>query len=80
MKLPAGTEAGEIVRLRGRGVPRLQASGRGDLFLHVRVRTPKKLNAKQKKLLKSYADSLEESYGLEEERSFFDKVKDFVGS
>jgi molecular chaperone DnaJ len=76
VKLPAGTEAGEIVRLRGRGVPRLQASGRGDLFLHVRVRTPKKLNAKQKKLLKSYADSLEESYGLEEERSFFDKVKD----
>ena len=50
VKLPAGVQPDERVRIKGRGVPHLHGSGRGDLYAHVRVSIPKKLNRKQRKL------------------------------
>jgi molecular chaperone DnaJ len=76
LDVPAGTEAGEVFRLRGKGISRLGASGRGDLFVHVRVRTPRKLTKEQARLLREYAASLDESYELEEEKGFLDRVKE----
>ena len=76
MEVPPGTEAGEVFRLRGKGIPRLGASGRGDLFVHVRVRTPRKLSKEQARLLREYAESLDESYEIEEEKGFLDRVKE----
>lgn len=51
VKIPGGIQSGEEIRLKGRGVTRLQASGRGDHFIRVTVRTPKHLSHKAKKLL-----------------------------
>lgn len=51
IKVPAGIQSGEEIRLKGRGVTRLQASGRGDHFVRVRIRTPKHLSKKAKQLL-----------------------------
>ncbi len=51
VKIPAGTQPGTVVKLKGKGVPRLRASGRGDHLLTVSVEVPKKLSKKQKQLL-----------------------------
>ncbi len=44
MTIPAGTQPGEVLTLRARGVPRLRGTGRGDLHVHLDVRTPTRLD------------------------------------
>lgn len=51
IRIPAGTQPGTLIRLSGRGVPRLQGSGRGDHYVKVRVVVPKKLSKRQRELL-----------------------------
>ncbi len=51
LKIPSGIQSGELIRLRGKGVPHLQSSGRGDHIVQIIVKTPKKLSKKAKKLL-----------------------------
>ncbi len=51
LKIPAGTQSGTQFRLRGKGVPYLRGRGRGDQYVRVQVKIPKKLSRKQKKLL-----------------------------
>jgi len=68
LKIPAGTQSGQIFRLQGMGVPRLQGRGRGDQLVKVQVITPKRLTSKQKKLLQE----LEKSW---DKKSFFDKFR-----
>ncbi|MEP7162646.1 MAG: molecular chaperone DnaJ [Candidatus Moraniibacteriota bacterium] len=51
MKIPAGTQAGEVFRIRGKGVPHLGRYGRGDHLVRVGLRVPKKLSGKAKKLI-----------------------------
>lgn len=51
LKIPAGTQPGSKIRLKGKGMPRLKAKGQfGDLFVVVQVTLPKRLNGKQKEL------------------------------
>jgi molecular chaperone DnaJ len=50
LKVPSGTQSGTICRLRGKGAPRPQRSGKGDLFIIVHVATPAELSKEQKKL------------------------------
>ena len=51
LKIPAGTQPGSKIRLKGKGMPRLKAKGQfGDLYVRVQVSLPKHLNGKQKKL------------------------------
>lgn len=51
MKIPSGTQSGELFRIKGKGVSHLGRSGRGDQIVKVVVDVPKKLNRKQEKLL-----------------------------
>jgi len=50
-----GTQPGSVLTLRGRGAPRLRATGRGSLHVHVEVVTPTRLDAEQEKLLRELA-------------------------
>jgi molecular chaperone DnaJ len=50
-----GTQPGQILPLRGRGVAHLRGVGRGDLLLHVDVAVPTKLDAEQEELLRRFA-------------------------
>src|ERR671932_1568797 len=55
VKIPAGTQNGRIIRVRGEGVPLLREHGRGDLQIHIRVRVPTDLSDEQKKLFRQLA-------------------------
>ena len=51
IRIPAGTQPGTLIRLSGRGVPRVRGGGSGDHYVKINVVVPKKLNNKQKQLL-----------------------------
>jgi molecular chaperone DnaJ len=55
LDISPGTQSGTVITLRGRGVPRLRASTRGDLHVHVNVTTPTRLDAEQETLLRQLA-------------------------
>ena len=56
VKVPEGAETGKTVRIKGKGMPRLDGRGRGDLVVELFVETPQNLTARQKDLLKELAE------------------------
>ena len=58
LNIPEGTQTGAVFRLRGKGIPFLRGSGRGDQFVSVNVRVPKNLTSSQKELLRQFAASM----------------------
>ncbi len=72
--VPEGTQTGTVFRLRGKGVPVLHSSRRGDQFVRVNIEVPKNLNQKQKDLLSEFSKSVGESE-YSERKSFFEKLK-----
>ncbi len=80
VKIPAGTPSGKIFRLKDKGVPILGTSQtrRGDLHVRVHVHVPKKVGDEQKKLLEELR-SLDGDVPSEEEKGFFDRVKQMFG-
>jgi len=56
VKIQPGIQSGEIIRLKGDGVPNLRGYGRGDLLIDIRVKTPVKLNKRQKEILREFAE------------------------
>ena len=73
LTIPAGTQSATTLRMRGRGMPSVRGSQRGDHHVTVHVVVPTKLNKKQKDLLEEYARAGGDAI---EERSFFERVKD----
>ncbi len=57
VKIEPGTESGELIRLRGKGVPNLNRRGRGDLYVSVHVRVPKDLRRDERRLLEQLAEA-----------------------
>lgn len=56
--IPEGTQSGTVFRLRGKGIPRLNSSGRGDQFVTVTVETPRGLSQEQKDILAEFGETL----------------------
>ena len=79
IKIAAGTQNGEILTIKGKGIPHLQRRGRGDQILEVAVEVPKNLNEKQRALLKELADIRGEDISLSHE-SLFEKIKGAFGA
>lgn len=71
MVIPAGTQSGKVLRLRGQGLPVLEGRGRGDQHVRVFVEVPKKVTERQRELLTEFAELERKSSG---NRSFFDKI------
>jgi molecular chaperone DnaJ len=76
LKIPAGTQPGRVLRLKGKGVPHLRGGGRGDHLVNIHVVTPQSLNEKQKRLFEELAATLGQTALPTEEKSFFDKIKE----
>ena len=75
VKIPAGTQSGKKLRLKGKGIPRLGGHGIGDQIITIHVETPTKLSSDQKELFEKLA-KLEMGDNNPMATSFFDKVKD----
>ena len=73
IKIPAGTQTGQTFRLKGKGVPRLDGRGVGDLYIETKVEIPVKLNKNQKQKLQEFAEACEEENDPLSKK-FFDKL------
>jgi len=75
IRVPEGTQSGKEFRLRGKGVPHLNESGKGDLIVEIRVATPGKLTKTQRELLKQLSETMTVE-NTPASRTLFSKVKD----
>jgi molecular chaperone DnaJ len=79
LTVPPGVQSGEVLRMRGQGLPGLHGRGRGDQLVRVRVWTPQKLSKEQERLLQELKESEEsppEDALSGGERGFWSKVKE----
>jgi len=78
LKIPSGTQPGKVLRMRGKGVPHLRGSGRGDQLVVVNVDIPSHLSSEQRQLFEQLAKTMG-SEVRPQERSFFDWLKETLG-
>jgi molecular chaperone DnaJ len=79
IKVPAGTQTGQMFRLRGKGIKGVRSSGHGDLICHVSVETPVNLTSRQKELLLELEAINQKDNGRHNPRakSWMEKVREF---
>ncbi|MBQ7561449.1 MAG: molecular chaperone DnaJ [Synergistaceae bacterium] len=75
ISVPAGTNHGQVLKIKGKGMPKINTQNFGDLYAHVFIDVPSKLTDKQRELIKSLADEMQTPVG-NGEKGFFDKFKD----
>jgi len=79
LEVAAGTQHGDVLRLRGKGVPRLDGRGRGDLLIHVAVDIPKKLKPEERELFERVAELRGEAVA-DGSKGIFRRIRDgFLG-
>ena len=78
IKLVAGTQGGQVLRLQGKGLPEMQSHRKGDLIVNVNVWTPKNLSKEEKEIIEKFlqSDNFTPKPGRNE-KSFFNRVKQF---
>jgi molecular chaperone DnaJ len=69
LSVPAGTQDDTVMRMRGNGLPRIEGRGKGDEFVRIKIKVPKKLSPEQKELLRRFAE-----HGPSK-KSLFDRFK-----
>ena len=81
VRLAPGTQSGQVLRLRGKGLPQLRGGGHGDLLVRVTVWTPTHLTAEQERLFRQLAEIESEIPTAKEgeERGFWSRVKEALG-
>jgi molecular chaperone DnaJ len=78
LTIPAGTQPGKTFLVKGKGIPHLRGSGRGDQLVIIGVEVPTRLTGDQRKLLEQLAQTLG-SEVRPQERGFFDRLKEVLG-
>src|ERR671920_1977261 len=79
LRLPAGTQSGQIFHLRGRGLPRVNASGVGDLHVRVQMWTPDRLTEREDELVRELA-KVQRSVPVDRGKSFWMRMRDALGA
>jgi molecular chaperone DnaJ len=83
LAIPAGTQPGEVIGLKGEGIPHLKGFGKGDLRVEVKVVVPRQLNDRQRDLLQKLAADDDPKKTFQKPppaKGWVDKVWDFIGS
>lgn len=76
LRIPAGTQPGTVLRVKGKGIPRRVIQSRGDQLVEIGIEVPKELSADQKKLIEELASTLgQKIQPVAPESSFLDKLK-----
>lgn len=78
LTIPSGTQPGKVITLKGKGVPHLRGSGRGDQLVMIEVEVPTRLTSEQRALFEELAHTLG-SEVKPQEKSFVDKLKEVLG-
>jgi molecular chaperone DnaJ len=76
LHIPKGTQSGDVLRIKGRGMPDIGGRGRGDELVEVIVETPRFLSARQEELFRELAE-LEHEHVSARRKSFFEKLRDY---
>ena len=76
ISIPAGTQTGRVVPLKGKGIPHLRRPGRGDQLVVVQVSVPTQLTSEQRELFAKLAKTLGKEVIPQSEKGFIDKLKD----
>lgn len=76
LKIPAGTQPDEAFRISGKGMPDPHGGAHGDLFIHLHLEVPTKLEERQEELLRELAEH-EKTNVSAHQKSFFDKLRDY---
>jgi molecular chaperone DnaJ len=76
IQVPRGTQSGETLRIKGRGMPDLNGRSRGDELVEVVVETPRHLTPRQEELLREFAE-IEHEQVSPRRKSFFEKLRDY---
>jgi molecular chaperone DnaJ len=80
VKIPEGTQTGEIIRLKGKGMPDPHGGGKGDLYVNIHVEVPTKLTREQRRLFETLGATLPvENRPAHRDSSLFENVKDMFG-
>jgi DnaJ-class molecular chaperone len=70
VKVPSGSTDGRLLRVRGRGAPRLSGSGTGDLLVRLRIAVPSKISRREREALERLAEIQRDSHGDPREKLF----------
>ena len=76
LMVPKGTQSGDVLKLKGRGMPDINGRGRGDELVEVHVETPRHLSTRQEELLRELAE-IEHRDVSPKRKSFFEKLRDY---
>lgn len=76
LEIPRGTQSGDVLRIKGRGMPDIGGRGRGDELVEVFVETPRHLTPRQEELLREFAE-IEHLQVSPKRKSFFEKLRDY---
>jgi molecular chaperone DnaJ len=79
LKVPAGTQSGAVFHMRGRGLPRVNATGVGDLHVKVQLWTPQSVHGEEEQVIKHLA-SLQGQAPAQREKSIWSKMKEALGA
>ncbi len=79
LRVPAGTQSGAVFHLRGRGLPRVNASGVGDLHVRVQLWTPQSVHGEEEQVIKHLA-TLQGQAPQQREKSIWSKMKEALGA
>jgi molecular chaperone DnaJ len=78
LRIPPGTQSGQVFNVRGRGLPRVNASGVGDLHVRVQLWTPDTVSREEEDLLRNLAETQKTPQARE--KGFWSKMKEALGA
>jgi molecular chaperone DnaJ len=76
-RIPAGTQPGTVLRVKGKGITSLNTGKTGDMYVEVNLEVPTKLSSKQKELIRQFGEVKPEEGAYAKRKSFAEKVKEF---